>query len=138
MFYAFLLYNDYAPLLIRLILGIAFMVHGYPKLFKRENRQMLFGWLETIGFKPGKAWGLWLGTLEFFGGIALITGFYVQLVGFLLAIDMLVALWKVKWGKSAFTGQGGWELELTYCVMALSLVLSSAGAWSIDRYFFNF
>ncbi|MFY9462025.1 MAG: DoxX family protein [Candidatus Sungiibacteriota bacterium] len=132
------LYSDWAPLVLRLMLGAAFMAHGYPKLFKAENRQMFSGWLESMGFKPGKFWALVVGVVEFYGGIALILGVYTQIAAILIAVNMLVAMWKAKWGKVGFTAQGGWELDLAYLVIAVSLLLTGAGAWSLDKYFLSF
>ena len=134
----FSLYGDWAPLILRLMLGAAFIAHGYPKLFKAENRQMFSGWLESMGLKPGKFWALVVGVVEFYGGIALILGVYTQLVAMLLVINMVVAMWKAKWGKVGFTAQGGWELDLAYLVIAVSLLLTGAGVWSLDKYFLSF
>lgn len=134
MLYSFLLYSDFAPLIIRLALGLAFVVHGYPKLFKKENREQFPLWLDSMGIKPGKFWALVVGVVEFFGGIALILGIWVQLAAFLVAIDMFVAMWKAKWGKVGFATPGGWELDFVYLAMALSLLLTGAGAWSLGWY----
>lgn len=132
---ALFLYSDWAPLLIRLVLGAAFVVHGYPKLFNKAGREGFAGWLQSMGFKPGKFWALVVGVVEFYGGIALILGVYTQLAAILIAINMLVAMWKVKWGKVGFTAQGGWEIDLVYLVIAVSLLLTGAGVWSLDNYF---
>lgn len=131
-------YKDFAPLLIRLMLGAAFVVHGYPKLFGRERRQGFAEWLESLGLKPGKLWAFLSGGGEFFGGIALIFGLYTQVAAILIAINMLVAMWKAKWGQVGFAADGGWEIDLAYLVMALSLLLSGAGVWSLDSYFLRF
>jgi len=129
------LYGDWAPFILRIMLGAAFVAHGYPKLFKAENRQMFSGWLESMGFKSGKFWALVVGVVEFYGGTALILGVYTQLVAALIVVNMLVAMWKVKWGKVGFTAQGGWEIDMVYLVIAISLFLTGAGAWSFDSYF---
>lgn len=133
-FYLFFLYADWAPFILRLALGVAFIAHGYPKLYTKERRDMFAGWLESLGIRPGRWWGLWVGCVEFFGGILLILGAYVEFVSFLLVIDMMVAMVKVKWGKVGYTAQGGWELDVIYLVIALSLILTGAGAWSLDSY----
>lgn len=136
MIYQFLVYGDFAPLVLRLVLGLAFIVHGYPKLFNREARIGTAGWFDSIGIRPGKFWIVVSGVAEFFGGVALILGFYTQIAAALIAINMLVAMWKAKWGKTGFTAQGGWELDLAYLAMAAALIFLGAGAWGIDTYFF--
>lgn len=134
MIYRLLVYGDFAPLVLRLVLGAAFVVHGYPKLFNSEARTGTAAWFESIGIKPGKFWIIIVGVTEFFGGLALALGLYTQVVAILIAIDMLVATWKAKWGKVGYTVQGGWELDLAYLAMALALILLGAGVWSIDTY----
>ena len=135
MYYPLLIYGDFVPLILRLVLGVAFVVHGYPKLFNQETRIGFAGWLGSMGIKPGAFWAPLVGVVEFFGGIALVLGVYAQLVSLLIVINMLVAMWKAKWGKVGYTAQGGWEIDLAYLAMALSLIFTGAGAWGIDTYF---
>lgn len=130
-FGVFRLYSDWAPLMLRVVLGIAFIAHGYPKLFK--NRAEVAQWFDAIGITPGKIWVLVVGIVEFFGGIALILGAWVELVGILLAINMFVAMWKVKWGKIGYIAQqGGWELDLIYLAIALSFLFTGAGVFAVS------
>ncbi len=121
-----------AHLILRVVLGVLFVAHGYPKLFK--NFGQFAGWLDSMGFKPGKFWALVAGVVEFFGGILLVLGLWVQVVGILIAIQMLVAMWKAKWGKVGLTDQGGWELDLIYLVSALALAMMSGGMHSLDQF----
>ncbi|MDO8600797.1 MAG: DoxX family protein [bacterium] len=130
----FRLYSDFTPLIFRVVLGLAFVAHGYPKLF--TSREQVAQWFESIGIKPGKFWVLVVGVVEFFGGIALILGAWVELVGILLAVNMVVAMWKVKWGKVGYVAQGGWELDLIYLVVALSFLFTGAGAFSLSAFGF--
>lgn len=118
-----------AHFILRVVLGALFVAHGYPKLFK--NFSGVAGWFDSIGLKPGKFWALVAGSVEFFGGLLLILGAWVQLVGILLAVMMLVAMWKAKWGRVGLTDQGGWELDLIYLVAALALVMMGGGMYSI-------
>ncbi len=127
LFPGFLDYGFFAPLLLRLIVGLIFVAHGYPKLFGGFSQTA--GFFESVGIKPAKFWVFVVGVVEFFGGIALIVGFATQLAALLIAIDMLVAIWKVK-AKQGFVG--GYEFDLTLLVAALSLVLTGAGAYAID------
>lgn len=118
---------NFVPLIIRLFLGLLFIVHGYPKLFKSFNQTV--GFFESVGIKPAKFWVFVVGVVEFFGGIALLIGFATQLVALLIAIEMLVAIIVVKF-KKGFVG--GYELELALLVMAISLVFLGAGAYAFD------
>lgn len=135
MFDYLILYQDWAPTILRLGLGIPFVFHGYPKLFT-PMFQGFAGWLESIGFKPGKFWALVVGVTEFFGGIALILGVFTQLASALIAVNMLVAMARVKWGtvKLVETEKTGWELDLVYFAVAVSLVFSGPGAYALADY----
>lgn len=82
-----------------------------------------------MGLKPGKFWALVAGAVEFFGGALMILGIWVQPIGILFIIQMLVAMWKAKWGKVGLTDQGGWELDLIYLVAALAVVLMGPGMY---------
>ena len=120
-------YSFFAPFILRVVLGLVFVVHGYPKLFGGVSQTA--GWLDSIGIKPGKFWAFVIGAVEFFGGIALILGFATQIAAALIAINMLVAIWKVKF-KMGFVN--GYEFDLVLLIVALSLVLTGAGAFAID------
>lgn len=119
-----------ALFILRVVLGALFVVHGYPKLFK--NFSGFAGWLDSIGLKPGKFWALVAGLVEFLGGLFLIIGLWTQAVGLLIAAQMLVAMWKAKWGKVGLTAQGGWELDLIYLVVGLVLAMAGGGIYSFD------
>lgn len=120
-----------AHFFLRVVLGVLMVAHGYPKLFKSGGFSGFAGWLDSLGMKPGKFWALVVGIVEFFGGIFIILGLWVQLVGLLFAIQMLVAMIKVKWWKVGLTAQGGWELDLIYFVAALALVLMGPGFYAL-------
>ncbi len=123
--------SDFALLALRLVLGAAFLLHGFPKL------SHLTTWTEHI--LPGTPG--WLtafdALVEFVGAIALIVGLGTQVAAALIAADMVVAIFVVliPHGAVFATGPRGtptFELELTFCVVALSLVLMGAGAFSLD------
>lgn len=120
-------YAFYGPLLLRLGLAAVFIVHGYPKLFVRFGETAQF--FESIGIKPGKFWVIVVGVVEFFGGFLLLLGLFVQPVAILLAINMIIAILKVKYSKGF---AGGYEFELILLIMALSLLVLGGGAYSLD------
>lgn len=127
-------FPEWGPFILRLTLGAAFIAHGHPKLFR--NFSGVAGWLDSISIRPGRFWALVVGVVEFFGGIALVLGIFSQLAAFLIAVVMLVALIKVKWGSSRYvdTEHMGWELDLAYLAMALAIVVLGPGAYSLGGY----
>lgn len=126
-------WNDWAPLPLRIAVGIGMMVHGYPKLFSSEGHEGFVGMLSGMGIPaPGlMAWVV--GVVEFFGGLALLLGAFVLIAGALVIVDMLVAIFMVHLPNGFLVGDGGYELALLYLAGTLSIMLSGAGALSVDR-----
>ncbi len=124
---------DWAPLALRLALGVIFIAHGYPKL---KNVKGTAQWLAASGFKPGRFWALVLGFSEFFGGFALLIGILSRLAAAALIISMFVATFlKIfKW-KTPFTAMDkmGWEFDVLILAGLVALFLLGSGALSIDQ-----
>ena len=120
-------YSGFAPLILRLALGLVFVVHGYPKLFTHFSQTKEF--FNSVGIKPAKFWVFVVGAVEFFGGIALILGFAVQLAALLIAINMIVAILLVKFRKGFV---GGYEFDLALLAIAVSLLFLGAGFYAFD------
>jgi putative oxidoreductase len=107
-------------LLLRCILASAMIYYGWPKVRDLKSNANDF---ENMGFKPGVVWGTWIAILEFFGGIAVLLGFYAELAAALFGFEMLVgAFWKLK-RRKPFTDYS-YDLQL----FGLCIVLMSWGA----------
>jgi len=123
-------YDQLAPLILRLAVGIIFVAHGYPKLFKNFGATADF--FGSVGLKPAKFWVAVVGISEFFGGILLLIGFLTQIAALLIAITMLVAMIyvnKIKFKKSLISG---YELDLILFAAAFALIFLGPGAFAID------
>lgn len=124
---------EIASLALRAVLGIEFIVHGFPKL---KNLKSTADFLGSSGFKPGMFWALALGGTEFFGGIALLLGFVSRIAAGLLIISMVVAtLLKIfKW-KITFTkgNDAGWEWDFILLGALIALFLLGSGSYSVDQ-----
>lgn len=131
MFPLFYIFSDVSILFLRLVLGLIFIAHGWPKIKSLKTNAQNFS---AMGFKPGVFWGTIVALLEFFGGIALVLGLYVQLAAFLFAGEFLVVnVWKIL-KRQGFVG--GFEFELLIFVAVLALLTLGAGAISLDRFLF--
>jgi len=116
-----------ALLLLRFIVGLAFIFHGLPKL--RD--------VSAFASAVGLPWMLAAvaGWTEVIGGALLILGLMTPLAASLIGVVMLVALFKVHLpaGHAFVNPQGAsFELAAVYlCVMG-ALLLAGPGAYSMD------
>lgn len=123
----FTIYSAQAIFVLRIVLGVLFIVHGWPKIKNLKETQSNFG---AMGFKPGVLWGTIAAVLEFFGGLAIVFGILTQGVALFIAAEMLVTtLWKIKKGQGFV---GGYELDLVLFAAALALASLGAGAYALD------
>jgi len=121
---------DLALLILRVVVGVVFMMHGWQKLFQYGIAGVT-GSFEGMGVPlPGIA-APFVSVLEFAGGILLILGALTPLVAALLAINMLVAVLLVHL-KAGFFLPNGYEFALTLMAASLALMLTGAGAYSVD------
>lgn len=125
-------YREYAPMVLRIVLGIIFVGHGWQKLTQFTPAGfsgMIAGW----GVPAGIALVLgWIVTLtELLGGIALILGFMTRYAAKLISIVMIVAIAMVHF-KNGLFGQGGYEFALALLAMAVSLELTGPGKFALD------
>lgn len=131
MFPVYYLYNDFVLLILRVILGLILVAHGWPKFKSLKGTAQNF---EGMGFKPGRFWAIIVMIVEFFGGIALILGIFTQGVASLILIEFLViTIWKIL-KKSPIVG--GLELDLLIWAIAVLLSVQGAGTISLDQSIF--
>lgn len=123
-------YSVYAVLPLRIVIGILYARHGYNKLFAKDGQKGTAGFFKSVGIPFSSFAAILVGILEFFGGIFLVAGFLTRIVAVLLALQMLVALYVVKFRlKKPFVG--GWELDATLIASLIALALLGAGAWAV-------
>ncbi len=131
LFQLLFVFNDWAVLAVRLVLGAILIIHGFPKIKNLKGTAANF---PQMGFKPGWLWGPLVAVVEFFGGIALVLGFYTQIIALLIAGEFTtIVIWKII-RKQKFVG--GFEFDLLIWATALLLLTQGAGMFSLDRFFF--
>ncbi len=119
-------WSDWGLLVLRVVLGLILLKHGWPKLKGLKQFGENF---ETMGFKPGIFWATIVMLVECLGGLFLILGLLTQIVAFFLAIEFVVILLKVK-RKAGFVG--GYEFDLLIMASALALLVLGAGRLGLD------
>ncbi len=116
---------------LRVVVGLVFLMHGGQKLFV-YGLSGAAGAMTQMGIPlPGLA-AVVVTFVELLGGLAIITGLFTRWAGVLLAIDMTVAILKVRIG-GGFFAPSGFEFELTLLGAALTLAAVGAGSVSVDR-----
>lgn len=112
---------------LRIGAAAVFINHGYQKLFG-FGLAGVSGAFSHMGVPMPGVMGPLIAFLEFFGAIALILGFLTRPIAFLFTCDMLgaILLVQLKNGFSHF------ELEFLLCVTSVALLLTGAGAYSVD------
>lgn len=119
--------------LMRVMVGIVFLVHGLQKLFV-SGISGTAGFFESLAIPLPFVAAVVVTLVEVVGGAALILGLATRWVAIPLAIDMLVATLLVHLpnGFNAVPN-GGYEFTLLLLVANVSLVLAGAGAFALDN-----
>ncbi len=128
--------QPWALTLLRLVLGVTMLVHGWEKLIPAgglHRAHPLAGFDAFNHFVATLGLPYWLGYVaivtEFFGGLFLLFGLLSRFWAFMILGDLLVALWMV----NRHHGYAGSEYNLALISMALMLVVAGSGALSMDR-----
>ena len=120
----------YAALLLRVSLGLLFLIHAGMKffVFTPAGTEHFFASLGLPGW-----FGLVVIAAETLGGIALILGIYARWVALLLVPDLIGAIVLVHAKNGfVFTAKGGgYEYPLFWAVALVVLALSGDGAFAL-------
>jgi putative oxidoreductase len=121
-------------LAVRAVVGAAFVLHGLPKIRNPT------GWLSGMGKNvPGPLQAVGAFT-EVGGGIALVLGLLTRLAAAGLIAQMLAALFLVHFpARDPFVAHGRSTSELAFVFLAIALLLlaTGAGPYSLDALLFG-
>jgi len=119
--------NNFALLILRLVIGSSFMIHGYPKIIGGESTWIWLGTAVGLTLFP-IFWGLCAALSEFLGGLLLVVGLKTRWAGLFNSLTMLGAI-VYHFGKEESILH---PLELL--TVSLFLAIVGAGKYSIDFY----
>lgn len=116
--------DDLAKLLLRLVLGILILFHGWAKV--RHGTSGIEAMLAMKSWPAMLAWGVYLG--EVLAPVLIILGLCTRLGAALITLNMVIAVALAHSGHfTQFTSNGGWRLELQALFLAASLAVLMLG-----------
>lgn len=143
-------------LVIRLVVGGIFSIHGYAKAFGGEGKSEQLppevkqtlgsgfaqqlehggisgtaGVMRNLGLPRPAAMAALLAAAELGGGLALILGWKTRPAALALAVSQLVAINKVH-GKNGLIAEGGYELNAVLTAATTALAIAGPGAIAVD------
>ena len=135
--------SRWAPIPLRLIVGLGFLQHGFAKLSRGPDA--FAGILQALAV-PAPRLMAWVSILtELLGGLAILLGAFVVLASVPMAVLLLTAIVTVHWpygfssiklmavtAAGAQFGPPGYECDLLYLACLAALVLGGPGPLWID------
>lgn len=120
----------YGAFILRVTLGILFIIHGLFKIFVFTLPGAVAGF-HAMGLPGWFAYAITFG--ELIGGFALVIGFYSRLFAILFFFEMLAVIYTAHWANGfAFTNKGGgWEYPAFWAITLVVLFLLGDGKWAV-------
>jgi putative oxidoreductase len=125
-------------LVARLILGSLMTAHGAQKLlgwFGGHGLAGTGGFLEALGFRPGRVFAAAAASTEVLSGVLVALGLFGPVGPALMISVMIVAAISVHWAHGMFAMNNGIEVPLLYATGAFALALTGPGLYSLDELF---
>lgn len=126
--------TDLGLLLLRLALAALLAGHATQKLFGWFRGRGVAGTavlFEADGLRPGKAMVVAAALTELAGAGLLVLGLAMPLAAAMIIGAMTVAI-STLWPKGVWAHLGGYEVPLTYAIIACCLAITGPGAYAID------
>jgi putative oxidoreductase len=118
--------------LIRMIVGLVFVLHGAQKIFVYHYAGVV-GAFHQMGIPAPAVSAALAMAAEFVGGLLLLSGLYTRLAAVPVAFTMIVAITQVHLHAGFFAQGGGFEYPLTLLVATLALVIGGGGGFALDN-----
>lgn len=120
-----------ALLVLRIVAGIVFFMHGWQKLVDDGISATQQGF-DGMGAPLPDITAVIVTFVELVGGTMLIAGALTRIVAILLVIDMVSAMVIVHIENGIFVTNGGYELVFLLAGISLALGIAGPGAYSAD------
>jgi putative oxidoreductase len=124
---------DIAAMLLRLVVGLTVLAHGYNHLFGGGGLAGTTRWFGSLGLRPPKLHAVLSGVGEVIAGAALAIGLLTPLAAAFIVGAMVIAGITVHRRNGFFVFRDGYEYVLMIGVVCAVIGLLGPGAASVDR-----
>jgi putative oxidoreductase len=127
---------DLALLLLRVLVGVTFSLHGFQKLFGWFGGGGIDGtaaWFRGLGFGTGRAAAVLAGSGEIAGGLGLALGLLTPLSAAAMAGTMTTAALVNRAEAGFWSVNKGWELNGYLIAVAAAVAVAGPGRYSVDQ-----
>ena len=124
------LWIDRGLLLIRIAVGLVFVMHGGQKLFVFGHAGVT-GFMASLGLPFPAVNAALIMAVELGGGLALLAGAATRVAAVLIAGAMAVATVTAHLANGFFL-PNGYEFALTLGLVSLAVAMTGAGRYSVD------
>jgi putative oxidoreductase len=119
---------DLALLILRVMLGIIMIYHGWPKV---TNLGGTIEGMAGMGIPAPAVAAIFATMAEVVGGLLMLLGAFTDIAGLMFAIDILGAITFVHAKNGFSVAKGGMEWPLLLVAAALAIALAGPGRYSV-------
>ena len=124
---------DLGIAILRIVVGALFIGHGTQKLFGwfgGHGLEGTGGFMESLGYRPGRVHAVLAGMGEAMGGLLLVLGLWIPLGAAAIIAVMVNAVASVHAQNGPWVTDGGYEYNLVLIAVATALALHyGGGVW---------
>jgi putative oxidoreductase len=121
---------DLGLLIVRVVLGIIMIYHGWPKL--TDIGGTIQG-MAGMGVPVPAVAAIFATLAEFVGGLLMLVGAFTDIAGLMFALDMLGAITFVHAKNGFSVAEGGMEWPLLLAAAALGIAFAGPGRFAVGR-----
>lgn len=126
--------RDAALLLLRIVVGLIFIAHGWGKAMM-TGLSATGGQFDQLGIPQPELIAALVSFVEMIGGAMIFVGILAPAASVVLIMDMVGALWFVHLHRGFFVAHGGVEFVALLVVTLIVIAIFGAGRASLDYFF---